>query len=79
MHTSDGHPQEANNAAFDLYQEIEYAPNNIANKATKRSPRFRYDEAHIHSVGHYAKASLGHALVTSLGHPAFWFPQNDFT
>ena len=55
------HPQ-----AYALYQEATHAPSNLLTAANRETKRFSYPEAQIHSLGHYAKASLSHAIVSSL-------------
>ena len=58
---SSAHPQ-----AFALFQETTHAPANLLTAANKETKRFCYPEAHLYSMGHFAKASLSHAIVTSL-------------
>ena len=58
---SSAHPQ-----AFALYQETPHAPSNLLSAANKETKKFCYPEAHIYSLGHFAKASLSHAIVSSL-------------
>ena len=53
-------------AAFSLYRELSHLPRNITAKATSRTPGFKYPEAHIASIGHFARASLAHSIVSSL-------------
>ena len=60
-HRSSAHPQ-----AFALFQETTHAPANLLTAANKETKKFCYPEAHIYSMGHFAKASLSHAIVTSL-------------
>ena len=53
-------------ASFALYEQLQELPRNIAAKATARTPGFSFPEAHINSIGYFAKASLSHAIVSSL-------------
>ena len=53
-------------ASFALYQNLQDLPGNLAAKATTRTPGFSFPEAYINSIGHFAKASLSHAIVSSL-------------
>ena len=56
----------AHPAAYRLFQEASDAPSNLFTAANNKTKKFSYPEAHIFSIGHYAKASLGHAIVSAL-------------
>ena len=58
---SKAHPE-----AYRLFQEASDAPSNLLTAANSKSKKFSYPEAHIYSIGHYAKASLGHAIASAL-------------
>ena len=53
-------------AAFALYEQLPALPGNLAAKANNNTPGFSFTEAHINSIGHFARASLSHAIVSSL-------------
>ena len=52
--------------AFRLFEESHRAPSNLLMAANAKTKKFSYPEAHIYSIGHFAKASLGHAIVSAL-------------
>ena len=52
--------------AFRLFEESNRAPSNLLTAANSKTKKFSYPEAHIYSIGHFAKASLGHAIVSAL-------------
>ena len=53
-------------SAFRLFEESTAAPSNLLTAANAKTKNFSYPEAHIYSIGHFAKASLGHAIVSAL-------------
>ena len=57
-------------AAYALFQQLTEAPNNMLTKANKNTKKFSYPEANIYTIGHYAKASLGHAIISALANHA---------
>ena len=53
-------------SAFRLFEESTETPSNLLTAANAKTKKFSYPEAHIYSIGHFAKASLGHAIVSAL-------------
>ena len=53
-------------AAFALYQHLRHAPSKIISTANKDITTFCYPAANVYSLGHFAKLSLSHAIVSSL-------------